>query len=126
VLLRRDEAEVEEVAKQCHGRLHAHERLTREGKCGKESDRVGVEVESLDLVMLQDRQEEGRERRHQAHQERVDEEGIVGGGEIDVRSRSHGNVGGALLIGIGANEAAHLLQPFLVANLRTLQGKARA
>jgi hypothetical protein len=50
---------MEEMAKKHHRRLHAHIRLTCEGEGGEESYRVGVEVKSLDLVMLQDRQEEG-------------------------------------------------------------------
>ena len=56
----------EEVAEECHGRSDAHHGLAQEGEDGKKGHRLRVEMKHVDLIMLEQRVEEGGEGRNQA------------------------------------------------------------
>jgi hypothetical protein len=58
----------EEASEQPHRRLHPHEHLTEVDEDGHHRNRVGREVRQLEPVILQQREEEGRQRRHQPSQ----------------------------------------------------------
>ena len=65
------------VAQQGHRGLHPNVSLTIVSKNRQEKNRVGVEVQSLQVVLVENSKEELRERRHQtsdngAHKERIE------------------------------------------------------
>ena len=72
------DSEKEEVAQQCHGRHHPDIRLTVEGKDRQEKNGVGMEMEGLQPVMLEDCIEEVREGGNQASDDAAYKEGVEG------------------------------------------------
>ena len=52
------QAQAEEVAEEGNRRLHANESLTVESKDGQEQDGVGLEMKSLDPIVVQENGEE--------------------------------------------------------------------
>ena len=69
--------EGEVVAQQGHRGFHPYMSLTIVGEDRQKKDGVGMEVQSLKVVVAEDREEELRKRRHQtgddgAHEERIE------------------------------------------------------
>ena len=92
-------AEEEEVVEHGDGGHHPHERLAVEGKDGQKEDRVGMEMEHVVAVMVENGVEEAGERRNQPCPNVVQEEGIEG----VVRG-----------LRLGEGEPKHRLSPFAV------------
>ena len=63
------------MAKQSDGGHHPNERLTVEGKNGQEEDGVGMEVECVEAIVVENSEEEAREWGHQPRVDVVHEEG---------------------------------------------------
>ena len=66
-----------EAAEERNGGAHSQEGLAVEGEEGEGQDGVGVEVERLDPVMVQNGEEETGERGDQAGKDRVEEERVT-------------------------------------------------
>jgi hypothetical protein len=62
------------VAKVRHRRLDANPGLAGVGKDRQQGDGLGMQVDGLDPVSLQDHQEEGGEQRQQSGEDREEEE----------------------------------------------------
>jgi hypothetical protein len=73
------------VAEVRHQWLDADPRLTGIGEDRQQGDRLGVKVNRLDLIGRQDRQEEGGEWRHQAGEDREEDEGLCRRGQSFLR-----------------------------------------
>lgn len=65
--------EGEEIVEQLHRRLHTHEHLTGMHKDDKGGNGIGSEVDQVNGVLLQHRDEEGGKWQHQSHHEKHDE-----------------------------------------------------
>ena len=67
----------EEATEECDGRAHAQKCLAIEGKHREDQDGVGMKMESLDPIVIQDDGEEGGERGNQTREDGVEEEGVA-------------------------------------------------
>jgi hypothetical protein len=72
----------EEMAKEGSAGGHPHEHLAEVGKDGRLEDGMGGEVLKLEPKLLQQQQEEGRDRQRQPVGEVRDEEHELPGGEV--------------------------------------------
>ena len=74
-----------------------------EGKYGEDQDGVGVEVKSLDLVVVQDRGEERREERNQTGEDSMEEERIGRQGTAAQHLRLQEEPCGVVLVVLGGH-----------------------
>ena len=70
------EPQAEVMAEEGHWGPHAHKGLVVEGEDGQEQDGVGLEMERLDLIVLDDGSEELQEVQDEPREDDMEEEGV--------------------------------------------------
>ena len=88
-----------EAVEEGHQRLNTQEGLTVEGEDRKEEGGVGVEIECLDLVVIQDVDVEGGEMGNQSHEDGVEEERVRRRGQGAHLCRAYPESGRPVFVG---------------------------
>ena len=104
----------EEMAQEGHRRGNAHHGLTDEGEYGEKGDRLGVEMQHVDLIMLEHRVEEGGEGRNQASPEGIYEDWDLGGCPSHASARRRPSHRLSPLIETGGEHGTHLAHGLIV------------
>ena len=96
-----------EAAEERHRGADADVGLAEVGEDGEDEDGIGMKMEQLDLVHLQDRQEEVGEGRNEAGVESMEKNGVV---PLRKPAAGRPHLGDAMLVGVRGRQVAHLRQ----------------